>query len=142
MARPVVRDERRTQILDAMYAVIADRGLHATSITEIAEAAGIARGALHYFFESKDEITACLMHRLGERYEAELSRALDVRIEGARDPSRRARLVADFARWHFLGPEEDALRRFRVWIDYWGQAASRPVIRDVVVEVQERARKL
>ncbi len=143
MARPVVRDERRAQILDAMYAVIADRGLHATSITEIAEAAGIARGALHYFFASKDEITASLMRRLGERYFEQLSEGLDQRIRAcAAHPERRQRLVADVARWHFLGDETDALRRFRVWIDYWAQAASRPTIRDVVVDVQEAARSL
>lgn len=141
MARPPVREERRAQILDAMYGVIAARGLTGASVSEIAEAAGIARGALHYFFASKEEITASLMRRLGARYVDELAAYLDRRIEKAKaDPGRRDQLVADVARWHFRGDLDEGHRRLSVWIDFWGQAASQPVIRDVVVEVQEGAR--
>jgi AcrR family transcriptional regulator len=126
-----------------MYGVIAERGLQGASISEIAEAAGIARGALHYFFASKEEITASLMRRLGERYVAELGAYLDRRIDKARlDESHRCRIVFEVARWHFRGDVDDAHRRLAVWIDFWGQAASQPTIRDVVVEVQEGARRI
>lgn len=140
MARPPVRDERRAQILDAMYGVIAERGLQGASISEIAEAAGIARGALHYFFASKDEITSSLMRRLGNRYIGDLASYLDHKIAQATEPSSRARLIADLARWHFRGASDDAVRKMAVWIDFWGQAASSPEIRNVVVEIQEAAR--
>lgn len=143
MGRPPVREERRAQILDAMFGVIAQRGLHGASISEIAEAAGIARGALHYFFASKEEITASLMRRLGARYVEELGRFLDRRARrAAEDPALRARIVADVAHWHFRGDLDDAHRRLGVWIDFWGLAASQESIRDVVVEVQESGRQL
>src|SRR4051812_30278033 len=99
MGRPAVRGERRGQILGAMYAVIAERGLAGASVTEIAEAAGIARGALHYFFASKDEITSSLMRRLGERYVGDLGTYIERRI----DKGAVVRLVGDVAAWHFKG---------------------------------------
>ena len=125
-----------------MYGVVAESGMQGASITEIAEAAGIARGALHYFFASKDEITSSLMRRLGERYLQQLGAWLDARIARSHDPAVKARLVADCARWHFKGDADDALRRMTVWIDFWGQAASGSDIREVVVEIQEAARRV
>lgn len=143
MARPPVREERRAQILDALFAVVAERGLMGASVSEIAEAAGIARGALHYFFASKEEITACLMRRLGDLYVAGLEAYLEKRIRrAAEEPSARERIVADMARWHFRGDADDATRRLAVWIDFWGQAASQPAIREVVADVQEAARQV
>jgi hypothetical protein len=75
------------------------------------------------------------MRRLGARYVEELEAYLARRVEKA---SRT--LVGDIARYHFMGTAEDAIRRLTVWIDYWGQAASRPAIRDVILEIQEGAR--
>jgi TetR/AcrR family transcriptional regulator, transcriptional repressor of bet genes len=143
LAPTPVREARRAQILEAMYVVIAERGLMGASISEIAEAAGIARGALHYFFSSKEEITASLMRRLGERYLKDLEAWLEFRIERATaEPALRARLVADAVRWHFRGDVDEAHRRLGVWIDFWGHAANQPSIREAVVEVQEGARAL
>src|SRR5687768_6622026 len=103
MARPPVRDERRAQILDAMYEVIAKNGAANASISDIADAAGVARGALHYFFASKDEITVALMRRLGTGYLEKLGANLDRRIAKASDDSVRTKIVGDLARWHFMG---------------------------------------
>ena len=128
-----------------MFEVIALRGVAGASISEIADAAGVARGALHYFFASKDEINCELMRTLGARYVQQLGASLDKRIAqaaAASDPTLRTRLVGDVARWHFLGDADDVARRLTVWIDFWGQAASHPEIRAVIFEVQERARAL
>jgi AcrR family transcriptional regulator len=136
VARQAVRDERRAQILDALYAVIATRGNAGASVSEIAEEAGIARGALHYFFASKDEIVVELMKRLGARYLAEVDAYVEKRRAKQSDS-----LVRDLAAWHFKGPAEDARRRMAVWIDFWGQAATNDEIRSVVFEVQAGARR-
>jgi AcrR family transcriptional regulator len=117
--------------------VIAERGTHGASITEIADEADVARGALHYFFESKEEIAQSLLRRIGGTYLQALERHLEARI--ARGSTR---LVADVARWHFLGDPAEIRRRLTVWIDFWGQAASQPAIRDVAVEIQEEARRI
>jgi AcrR family transcriptional regulator len=128
--------DRRNQILDALFAAMAAGGTAGASVTEIADRAGVARGALHYFFASKDEITAALMQRLGHRYLERLGHALS----RAKDKQRS---IADtVARFHFGSDDGDMSHLLGVWIDFWGQAPSRPNIQQIVAEVQHGARQL
>ena len=48
-----LREERRTQILGACRRVFARRGYHSSSIQEILDEAGIARGTFYAHFDSK-----------------------------------------------------------------------------------------
>ena len=136
------RAAQRARILDALYAVMSSSGTAAASVSEIAEAAGIARGALHYYFESKDEIVAALMRRLGDSYVARMSSFVDRCADHGASAA-----ATSLVRWHFspfLGKDghDDATRLLGVWIDFWGQAPSRKDIGDVVFAVQEAARSL
>ena len=56
-----LREERRSQILRTALALFAERGYHATSIQDIIEAAGVARGTFYLYFESKRAIFAELL---------------------------------------------------------------------------------
>lgn len=49
-------EESRKQVLDAAVAMFAERGISSTSVQDIATAAGLSKGAVHYHFESKDEL--------------------------------------------------------------------------------------
>ncbi len=49
-------DERRGLILHAASELFLDRPYSEVSITDIAEAAGVARGLLHHYFESKRDL--------------------------------------------------------------------------------------
>ena len=133
------RPAQRQRILDALFTVMSSSGVGGASVTEIAEAAGIARGALHYYFESKDELLASLMRRLGDAYLDRLQRLLE--REAAADVARQRVAVETLGRWHFAGASDEAARLLAVWIDYWGQAPTQAAIGDVVFEVQEGARR-
>jgi AcrR family transcriptional regulator len=50
------RKLRRQQVLDAARTVFSQHGYHATSIDDLIEAAGIARGTFYLYFESKRAI--------------------------------------------------------------------------------------
>ncbi|MBM4280571.1 MAG: TetR/AcrR family transcriptional regulator [Deltaproteobacteria bacterium] len=132
------REKNRARILDALFAVMSSSGGVGASVSEIAEAAGVARGALHYYFDSKDEVVEALMRRLGEGYVARMQAFVDREEQRGRGD----RVVGALARWHFAGDADEALRLMSVWIDFWGQAATQPAIGAVVFEVQERARAL
>lgn len=132
MARPSVKTERRAQILDGLYEAMATAGTRGTSITEIAKAAGIARGALHYYFDSKEEIRIRLMERLGARYVENLGALIDAREDK----------IDALARFHFGGDAGEAERLLTVWIDYWGQAPSDTEVNAVVFNVQKNARAI
>lgn len=56
MPKIVDHDARRREIVEAVWALIARRGLDAVTMRELAAEAGYANGALSGYFRSKDEI--------------------------------------------------------------------------------------
>ncbi|AHH94687.1 TetR/AcrR family transcriptional regulator [Kutzneria albida] len=55
------RAQTRQRVLDAAAEVFAARGIAASSVSEIAEAAGMTKGAVYSNFRSKDELILALM---------------------------------------------------------------------------------
>lgn len=49
-------DQRRTQIVEAAFKVLTERGYHGTSIAEIAQEAGIGQGTVYRYVSSKREL--------------------------------------------------------------------------------------
>lgn len=56
--------QRRAEILDAAQQLFTSKGVQATSIEDILNAVGIARGTLYYHFSSKEEILQALIARI------------------------------------------------------------------------------
>jgi len=50
------REHRRAQILDAALEVFARQGYHQTSVSDLVEAAGVARGTFYLYFDGKSAI--------------------------------------------------------------------------------------
>jgi AcrR family transcriptional regulator len=63
---------RREQILDAAERVLLARGLAATTVADVAEAAGLAKGTVYLQFASKNDLIAALRARYLERFVAAL----------------------------------------------------------------------
>ena len=61
------KEVRRTQLLDIATDLFATRGYHATSISDIIEGAGVARGTFYNYFESKRHIFGTILDQLFER---------------------------------------------------------------------------
>ncbi|PRI11712.1 TetR/AcrR family transcriptional regulator [Leucobacter massiliensis] len=59
--------ERRDEILDAAGRLFVTRGYEATTIADLLEAVGIARGTLYHHFRSKEEVLDALIRRHGDR---------------------------------------------------------------------------
>ena len=60
----------REHVLDAAIAVLAKKGITGTSVQDIADAAGLSKGAVHYHFESKEELLERVLDRCHEVGEA------------------------------------------------------------------------
>ena len=56
MTKKIVREERRSQILEALHRCLLKKPIHQTSIKDIAGQAGMNPGMLHYYFNSKEDI--------------------------------------------------------------------------------------
>ena len=59
--RQDVSDQRRHQILDAATAVFSRLGFERARMDDIAEEAGVSKGALYLYYKSKDAIIATLL---------------------------------------------------------------------------------
>jgi AcrR family transcriptional regulator len=77
-------EQRRAAILDAALEVFAERGYHASSIDDIARAAGISKALIYEHFASKQELHAHLLeHQAGELF-GRLAAAVErVEVESA-----------------------------------------------------------
>lgn len=51
-----IREERRTQIIEAALQLFAEKGLHDTNVSEIAARAGVSQGTVYWYFDSKAEL--------------------------------------------------------------------------------------
>ena len=56
-------EERREQLIDAAIQVLAEEGLDRATTRRITERAGLALGAFHYAFRSKDELLESVIER-------------------------------------------------------------------------------
>jgi AcrR family transcriptional regulator len=78
------RAERRAELLATAAEVFASRGYAATTVREVADAAGILGGSLYYHFDSKesmaDEILSTFLNEMWAAYDRVLAAEL-----GARD---------------------------------------------------------
>lgn len=82
--------DTRTRILDAATELFARHGMCKTSIQDIADRAGLAKGALYYYFESKEAVFAAVLQAEADQMWAQTQAA----VEAAESPSDK--LIAHF----------------------------------------------
>lgn len=59
-----VSEERKNQILDAAMNIFAKMGFHKARMDDVAQESGLSKGALYWYFKSKDAIIAAILERL------------------------------------------------------------------------------
>jgi len=59
-----IRQQSQTKIMDAALELFAENGYHATSISKIAIKAGISKGLIYNYFESKEALLEALFERI------------------------------------------------------------------------------
>ncbi|MEN2743657.1 TetR/AcrR family transcriptional regulator [Sinomonas halotolerans] len=117
MPKIVDHDQRRLELVDATWRVIAERGLDAATMRDIAAEAGFANGALKPYFASKDR----LLDFAFEHVFAQTNRRMESATAGL---SGRAALRAYC---HEILPlDEDRLAEARVAIAFWQKALRDP----------------
>src|SRR3954454_7966696 len=73
---PAVRDTRQ-RVLSAALEVFAQRGYHAATVEEIADRAGLTKGAVYYWFRDKEDLASDLQADLWTTIAAEAQHYLD-----------------------------------------------------------------
>jgi AcrR family transcriptional regulator len=69
-----VRERRRAQMLETALRVFGTKGFHQTSISDLVEAAGVARGTFYLYFESKSAVFSSILDQAMTELRARLHR--------------------------------------------------------------------
>lgn len=89
--------DRRRDILRAAAALFAEKGYESTRVTDIASRAGVAKGLVFWYFESKDG----LLHRLAATVEEALLALIQAAVQGVGPPLERL-YVATLVAVHYI----------------------------------------
>ncbi|HEU4979443.1 MAG TPA: TetR/AcrR family transcriptional regulator [Solirubrobacteraceae bacterium] len=118
MTRAEQRARTRSDLLDSAARVFARRGLHAASVDQVAEDAGLTKGAVYSNFASKEELFLAM---LAERYAERLAEMRA--IAGAAETPEATMQAggADFAATLDADPEWAAL-----YVEAWAHAVRAP----------------
>ncbi|WP_017538845.1 TetR/AcrR family transcriptional regulator [Nocardiopsis halophila] len=123
-------DDRRTAIIHAVWQVIAESGMGAVSMRNVAAAAGVSVGRIQYRFRSKDEL-------LRASLEAMVAWADDLHsaaTEGVGDREALWRLIAAP-----IPLAESSRAMVSVFHQYVAAGISHPGLAEVLVEAKEGA---
>lgn len=72
----IMNDERRERVLDAAQKLFLKFGYDKTTVSDIAEEAGISKGAIYLHFHSKESVMDALILREGDRVRSDMMRML------------------------------------------------------------------
>jgi AcrR family transcriptional regulator len=106
-------EETRERILDAALKLFRERGFDATTMRDIAAAAGVATGAAYYYFRSKEEMVMAFYVRTAE----EARDIIPAEIERSRDLRKRIQSIIDLKLQQFEQHRRLMVALVRIGID-------------------------
>jgi AcrR family transcriptional regulator len=104
---PEEKEQRRRGILGAAKQVFAERGYHATTMADVARAAGLSYGSVYWYFESKEVLFHALMASEERALRVHLAQAL---AEAPTDPPDAPFRAAVRATFEFFEADRDAVK--------------------------------
>ncbi len=111
MPKIVNRDKKRSEIAQKAIAVLAKRGFQATTIQEIADAAGLGKGTIYHYFKTKEEILLVVSEQMFREMERSFGAAL-LRIN---EPMEKLAALIEEA----LHVTEDLEHLFIIYTELW-----------------------
>jgi AcrR family transcriptional regulator len=123
----------RRHVLEAAVRALAKRGYARTSVSDIARAAGMSKGAVHYHFESKDDLIAKVLEHCAMVARERLREAWEV----PGDPAEKIRRAIHEMR----AIRKDGAPELRVLADLAAQALHDPRLKALMSKMFEANRK-
>lgn len=132
--RPDVSIERQEQILDAAEKVFSARGLSGARMDDIVQESGLSKGALYWYYKSKDAVILALMERVLER---ELRMAKDL-VQSSQPAGERLHSLMRTALSDIAGLG----RLMPLAYEFLAMASRRKAVRQAMAEYYERYAEL
>ena len=121
--RKLSREFRRQQLIDSTIETIAARGYARTTLTDVANHAGLSHGLVNFHFQSKEKLLTETLVFLAEEYRANWTKAL-AEADPAPAAQLDAMLRADF------NPAICTTAKLSAWCAFWGEAQCRPLYQE------------
>lgn len=86
-----IRQQSRKKIQETALELFSRQGYHSTSISQIAKAAGVSKGLMYNYFNSKDD----LLKKLVEQEVSEGEAALDMALSTSVPPYQKLKLIIE-----------------------------------------------
>lgn len=128
MARPSNTEQRRRQIAEGLLKVLAKKGYQGAAIADIAKAARLTPGLVHYHFRNKHEILLESAKVLAEEHAARLERLL---VLAGPDPATQLELFVEF---HLSEGQEQDPERVAAWIEVCAEALRDPKLKAALLK--------
>jgi AcrR family transcriptional regulator len=134
MPRPHVEEERRQQILEATWHVIAVSGFRNLRLSDVAKRAGVSSGMIHYYFDTKHD----LLKAAFERYYDYSTKRRQWLLESGKGPLETLKLLVE----SYLPVEDETLEGWHVWSELWVEGLQEPDLRQLNEDFYGQWRRL
>ena len=124
MSKPDVASERKEQIVRATVECITKHGYHNFSMRDVAKAAGVSKGIIHYYFFNKDELMMCVLDKVA----GDIERVLAEEMDTSDDPWRKMEIFIEVC----FDIVRNTKEYYQVNMDFWTQINQKEEIRRVI----------
>lgn len=130
--RPLAAKEhnRRLQIIDAAWTLIAEHGFHSVRVAHVARACGTSNAAVHYHFPT-------LNHLLEDALRYSVKQAFDRQVAGLHEIEDIHERLLNLIELQL--PDSERLRlEWSIWMQVWTSAALDPNMREIHADSYRR----
>ncbi len=127
--QPASPHPRRRQIVEAVWRIAAERGLHAATVREVAAEAGVSTRAVQYHFRSKHDLLVAALRLLHQDNEHRAGRRITA---DPRDPAALLRAIVD----ELLPLDAQRRSTLRVLAAYYARSLTDPALAAVFLHDQ------
>jgi AcrR family transcriptional regulator len=127
------RETRRTEIVRAAWELVAERGVDAVRIQDIAASVGTSTGTIHYYFRDRADILAAALEFSAKRFTRRKARQVPDEVPYL----ERILILIDS---QLVG--ESTRQEWAVWIEFWGEATRQERFAELNREVYTQWRNL
>ncbi|MFK0297334.1 TetR/AcrR family transcriptional regulator [Streptomyces sp. NPDC090442] len=121
----------RLRLLEAAVACLAERGWTGSTVSVVAERAGVSRGAAQHHFRTREDLFTAAVEHVAEKRQSALKAALAHELPPAGSPARTSRIVEELVGL-YTGP------LFRAALHLWVAASDEAQLRDRVTALEAR----
>ena len=136
--RDAKKEEKVSKILTVALSLLAKKGYENTTINDLADAAGISRGLLHYYFKDKEDLVAkALTFGFGPMWDSSIGT-----IQNARSPEQLVDNMIKILKKNLEDNPDFSALLFEMWVSGRRSPKIRTVFNEGLNEAIERLKRL